>query len=196
MKRRKLVILAMTIFWINFIVILFSHLLTRTDFHLDFSISKYVGLTFESSIAFLIVNVLVSIAIFYYLAPKLKLTSQKILLAIIVITLVGLSFCPIGLFDNIIQTPIILGRTPISFLHVLFSRTMFVIMAVFSLITFLFGEWRKLYKMPTLAANLIFVIYAAFCILIYVFFPEFFWTFDLIFESIYIANFFLVVASF
>jgi len=201
LRNRKVVIFSTTAFWINFLAIVLIHNLTGTaGTHLDFSISKYVGLTFQSAIAFLIVNVIISFAIWNYLRPLLKNDAQKIILLLIVITLVGLSIFPIGLFDNIIPEPIILGRTPISFLHVLTSRTMFVLMATFALLTFFLGDsenkGKKLYRREVLVTNLAFVMYAAVCIVCYIFFPDFFWTFDIIFESAYIAFFFNVVLSF
>ena len=116
------------------------------------------------------------------------------MLFIIVVTLIGLSLFPIGLFDNIIPEPIILGRTPISFLHVLTSRTMFVVMAAFSILTYCIGEEK--YNRKVRVANLVFMIYAAICIVCYIFFPSFFWAFDIIFESLYIALFFNVVLAF
>lgn len=196
-KQRKIVIISMVAFWVNFAIILVTHLLTNTtDLHIDYSISKYVGLTVTSSIAFLIVNVAVSIALWKYLKPLIKSNIQRYLLLYIVVMLIGLSLCPIHLYDNVIPEPIIMGRAPISFLHVITSRTMFVAMMLFSIVTFCLGEFRKKYNRITTSASLVFMIYAIICVAAFVFFPQIFWSFDIIFESLYIAFFFLVVTFF
>jgi len=197
-KSRKVVVISTAAFWITFFVIVFIHNITGTaGARLDYSISKYVGLSFPSATAFLIVNTIISFAIWQYLKPKIKNDIQKILLVFIIATLIGLSLFPIGLFDNIIPEPILLGRTPISFLHVITSRSMFVVMAAFSLLTFFLGESEeKLYKETTRKVNLAFFVYAALCIFVFLFFPTVFWTYDIIFESLYIAFFFNVVLSF
>jgi hypothetical protein len=197
-KSRKVVVISTAAFWINFALIVITHSFTgRAGAHLDYSISKYVGLSFPSAIAFLIVNTVISFALWKYLKPLLKNNIQKILMIYIIITLVGLSLCPIGLFDEIIPEPVLLGRTPISFLHVITSRSMFVAMAAFSLLTFFLGDANeKLYSRRVRIVNLAFFIYAALCIFIFLFFPQLFWSFDIVFESIYIASFFNVVLAF
>ena len=196
LKKRKIVLISTAAFWINFFLIVLVHNLTgTTGIHINFSISKYVGLSFPSAILFCIVNVIISFAIWHYLKPILKNDLQKFFLFIIVFTLIGLSIFPIGLFDNIVPEPIIFGRTPISFLHVLTSRTMFVAMAGFALATFFMSESLG-YSHNVRVMNLVFVMYAAICIVSYLFFPDFFWSIDIIFESLYIAFFFNVVLSF
>lgn len=194
-KSRKIVVVSTAAFWLTFIAIVIAHNITGTaGVHINFSISKYVGLSFPSAIAFLIVNSIISFAIWRYLKPRLKTDLQKFLLFIIVVTLIGLSLFPIGLFDNIIPEPLILGRTPISFLHVLTSRTMFVVMAAFAAYTYFIGE--KYYSRAVRVNSLAFTIYAALCIFIFIFFPQVFWAVDLIFESLYIALFWSVVLAF
>lgn len=188
---------SMIAFWAVFCAILITHIVTKTaDLRLDYSISKYVGLSFPSAIAFLIVNVFVSCMMWQYLKPKLKSDMQKVLLKIIIITLVALSVFPIGLFDNIIPSPVIFGRTPVSFLHVITSRTMFVAMAAFAALTFYEGKSKKLHDDIIQKTALAFFIYAAICIVAFVFFSAFFWQIDIIFESLYIAFFFILVMTF
>lgn len=197
LKAKKIVLYSMVAFWVNFFIILFTHVVTgTTGLRLDYSISKYVGLSFPSAIMFLVINSAVAFGMWHYLKPKLSNTIQRILMITIVITLIGLSLCPISLFDMIIPSPIILGRTPISFLHVLTSRLMFVIMAAFSLLTFYLGKSRTLHDKNTQKTCLAFFIYAAICIVLYIFFPSIFWSVDVIIESLYIAFFFIVVLSF
>lgn len=194
---KKPVIRAMVLFWVNFFAILTIHNLTgRAGLHLDFSISKYVGLSFPSAIAFLIVNTFVALSMWQYLKPKLKDNIQRWLMLYIVVTLILLSLFPIGLFDEIIPSPIIFGRTPISFLHVITSRTMFVAMTAFALYTFYAGKRKNYHDETIIKTALAFFIYAAICTFTYIFFSNVFWSLDIVFESLYIAFFFIVVLAF
>ena len=187
-NEKRPVIVSMIVFWAVFCLILITHNLTGTAYlHLSYSISKYVGLSFPSAILFLITNVFVSVVLWCYMKPRMKSDMQKLIMKIIVATLVLLSVFPIGLFDNIIPEPVLFGRTPISLLHVITSRTMFVAMSAFALLAF--------YENKNKAA-LSFFIYAAICIFCFIFFSSFFWQVDLIFESVYIAYFFIVVLLF
>lgn len=197
LKAKRTVIRAMILFWVNFIVILITHNLTgRAGLHIDFSISKYVGLSFPSAIAFFIVNTFVALSMWRYLKPKLGDKIQRLLMGYIVITLILLSLFPIGLFDTIIPDPIIFGRTPISFLHVLTSRTMFIAMCLFSLYTFYAARRKNLRDEAMIKVALAFFIYATLCTFFYIFFSNIFWQIDLIFEAVYIAFFFIVVLAF
>lgn len=194
---RKKVYYSMVAFWTVFIVILLTHIITGTaDFCINYSISKYVGLSFPSAIVFLLVNIFVSVMMWQYLKPKLKSEWLKLLLKIIVVTLVLLSVFPIGLFDNIIPEPVLFGRTPISFLHVITSRTMFIAMAAFSVMAFYEGKVKNLHDANVRKVALLFFIYAVICTFAFVFFSNVFWKIDLIFESLYIAFFFILVMVF
>jgi len=197
LKNKKVVVRAMMLFWVNFFAIVVIHNLTgRAGLHIDYSISKYVGLSFPSAIAFLIVNTFVALSMWKYLKPKLEDKVQRGLMLYIVITLILLSLFPIGLFDEIIPSPIVFGRTPISFLHVITSRTMFVAMCAFALYTFYAGRRKSLHDETTIKTTLAFFIYSALCTFAFIFFSEFFWSIDVIFESLYIAFFFIVVLAF
>lgn len=197
LKTKKAVLYSMVAFWVNFFLIVLTHVVTGTaGVHLDYSISKYVGLTFPSAIVFLIVNIAVSIAMWRYMKPKIENGAQRILLLYIIVTLTGLSICPIGLFDKIIPEPIIFGRTLISFMHVITSRTMFVAMAAFALLTFYLGKSKSLHDKNTQKTCLAFFIYAMITTVVFMFFPQVFWAIDIIFESVYIAFFFIAILSF
>ena len=194
---KKPVYISMITFWVVFALIVLAHIVTGTaGLHLDYSISKYVGLTFPSAIAFLITNVLVALMVWRYIEPKLKSNAQKFLIKYTFVMLVLLSVFPIGLFDTIIPEPVFLGRTPISFLHVITSRTMFVAMAAFSLLVFCDGRKKNLHEAYTQKMALAFFIFAVLCVFIFIFFSGFFWQFDIVFESLYIAFFFLLIHSF
>jgi hypothetical protein len=194
---KKRVYASMILFWSVFALIVLTHVVTGTaGLHLDYSISKYVGLTFPSAIVFLITNVIVATLMWQYICPKLKSNAQRFLIKYTFVMLVLLSIFPIGLFDTIIPEPVFLGRTPISFLHVITSRTMFVAMAAFALLTFYEGKKKDLHSVVVQKASLAFFIFSAICIFAFVFFSGFFWQFDIIFESLYIAFFFLLVYTF
>lgn len=194
---KKRVYASMILFWSVFALIVLTHVVTGTaGLHLDYSISKYVGLTFPSAIVFLITNVIVATLMWKYICPKLKSNAQRFLIKYTFVMLVLLSIFPIGLFDTIIPEPVFLGRTPISFLHVITSRTMFVAMAAFALLTFYEGKKKDLHSVVVQKASLAFFIFSAICIFAFVFFSGFFWQFDIIFESLYIAFFFLLVYTF
>ena len=194
---KKPVYISMITFWAVFALIVLTHIVTGTaGFHLDYSISKYVGLTFPSAIVFLITNVFVATMMWRYIEPKLKSNAQKFLIKYTFVTLVLLSVFPIGLFDTIIPEPVFLGRTPISFLHVITSRTMFVAMAAFSLLVFYDGRKKNLHEVYTKKMALAFFIFAALCVFTFIFFSGIFWQFDIVFESLYIAFFFLLIHSF
>ena len=187
---------AVIIFIITFLGILFMHNITGlAGINLNFSISKYVGLSSFSSVAFLISNSIVAYIIWRELSKVSLKKFQRRLIAFIVICLIGLSICPIGLYDYIVPEPVILGRTPISFLHVVFSRAMFVAMAGFSAYTFYLNDFKRKYKSITTKVSLAFVAYAVACIACYLFFPNFFWSFDLIIESVYLLGFFAVLLT-
>jgi|GEM_PF-6199409 len=187
---------AVIIFIITFLGILFMHNITGlAGINLNFSISKYVGLSSFSSAAFLISNSIVAYIIWRELSKVSLKKFQRRLIAFIVICLIGLSICPIELYDYIVPEPVILGRTPISFLHVVFSRAMFVAMAGFSAYTFYLNDFKRKYKSITTKVSLAFVAYAVACIACYLFFPDFFWSFDLIIESVYLLGFFAVLLT-
>lgn len=194
---KKPVIISMIVFWVGFFLILLTHILTGTaGFHLDYSISKYVGLTFPSAIAFLCMNTFVSVSLWRYIKPKLKSETEKNIMKIIIVTLILLSVFPIGLFDNIIPEPVFLGRTPVSFLHVITSRTMFVAMAGFALYIFFGRNGETKHDDKVRKVMLSFALYAAICIFTFIFFSGIFWKYDLIFESGYILYFFLAILAF
>ncbi len=196
-KAKKAVVYSIAAFWLTILAVIIVHNITgAAGVRLDFSISKYVGLSFPSAILFLITNCFVAISMWRYIKPKLKTKTQVFLMKYIMIMLVLLSLFPIGLFDNIIPNPIIFGRTPISFLHVLTSRTMFFAMAAFAAVTFYEGKSKRLHEIMVQKASLMFFIFAAVCIFTFIFFSGFFWKLNIVLESIYIGLFFVLAASF
>lgn len=194
---KKPIFLSMAVFWVSFVAILIVHLLTGTAvFRLDYSISRYVGLTVPSAIVFLLTNIVVSALMWRFMKSKLKTKTQRFLIKYIIAMLILLSIFPIVLFDEMIPTPIIFGRAPISFLHVITSRTMFFAMAAFALETFYEGKSKKLHDQNVQKCALLFFIFAALCVFVYIFFSPVFWQLNIVFESLYIAFFFILISVF
>ena len=187
---------AILIFILTIIGIVSTHIITSlTDFHIDYSISKYVGMSSVSSIVFLIANSLVAYFIWNEVGQKLNNKIQRALIILIIISLIGLSICPLGFYDYVIPEPVIFGRTPISLFHVVFARAMFALMAIFAGYTFYLNDIKKKYKKISTKFSLGFVMYAVFCIVCCVFFPDFFWGLNIILESTYLLGFFVVLLT-
>ena len=187
---------AMTIFGLVTLGIILTHIATGlTEFTFSYSISKYVGLSEVSSIVFLVANTLVAYLVWHELDKRLTNKILRVLIGFILVCLVGLSMCPYGFYDYVVPKPVIFGRTPITLLHMIFSRTMFVLMAVFSGYNFYLNDIKRKYKRPATKISLLFVVYAALVMVLYLFFPEFFWTIDFILESVYILFFFIVLLT-
>lgn len=203
----------LALFVIVFLIILLTHILTGTaGFDCRFSISKYVGLTATSSIAFLISNTIIA-----YLAKKYIFdvavekinkkpvksykelnTDAKIFYVtgvIIMVMLIVLSMCPINFYDNILPNPVLFGRTPISLLHVISSRSMFGIMVGFALFVAYLAKKKNLFSKKTMITCLAFAVYGLICISTCIFLPSIFWGFDLYFESAFIIGFFITMLS-
>lgn len=137
------------------------------------SISYYVAHGPLSAIAFLAVNLIY--AIFAWKNINFKNGFQNLVFKTILICLVGLSIFPYGY----VELPI----------HEGFARTMFVLMGIFSGLIFLDRKYPKKIR----ALKLIFVAYAIFCGAIFLYAPVFFWSYNLIFETIYLGFFSILI---
>ena len=118
-------------------VIVLSHsFLEGYGFHLDYTISRYLGMTFWSAILFLATSIISSVAILKFILKFKKeheMNSLWFVFAILMLAgLLGLSFCPIGLFDEVY------GEFGIvSLCHRFFSITMFSSSIAFAGLSFL-----------------------------------------------------------
>lgn len=137
------------------------------------SISYYVAHGSLSAIAFLAVNFIY--AIFVWKNINLKNGFQNFVLKVILICLIGLSIFPYGY----VEFPI----------HEGFARTMFVLMGIFAGLIFLDRKYSRKVRI----LNLIFVAYAIFCGTIFLYVPVFFWSYNLIFEIIYLGFFSILI---
>ena len=212
-KGKNRIKLGLALFVVVFLIILATHILTGTaDFDCRFSISKYVGLTATSSIVFLISNTIIAYLakdyIFEIAAEKINKKSVKsykelnaqakafyITGVVIMIMLIVLSMCPINFYDNILPSPVIFGRAPISLLHVISSRSMFGLMVGFALYTAYLAKKKQLFPKKTMITCILFAIYGLICMATCIFLPSIFWGFDLYFESAFIIGFFITLLA-
>ena len=127
----------MILYYVVISVIVLSHsFLEGYGFHLDYTISRYLGMTFWSAILFLVTSIISSIILFKFILKfkkEHKMNSLWFVFAVLMlIGLLGLSFCPIGLFDEVY------GEFGIvSLCHRFFSITMFSSSIAFSGLSFL-----------------------------------------------------------
>ena len=146
-------------------IILLLHLLIDGRLpEISNSISRYVGMTWWSATIFAIGNFLICFEVWRYflnVIPRRKL-SLIILVPIVLMTigLIGLSVCPLGLFDSAPSEPSIVSR-----LHELFSRLMFLSSIVTAFIASLYFARSK---KSILIAGLLFVAYGLFYVYSYV----------------------------
>ena len=192
----------LALFVVVFLIILLTHILTGTaGFDCRFSISKYVGL--NTIIAYLAKDYIFDIAVEKINKKPAKSfkelnTEAKVFYVLgiaIMIDLIVLSMCPINFYDNILPNPVIFGRTPISFLHVISSRSMFGIMVGFALLAAYLAKKKELFSKKTMITCLTFAVYGIICILTCIFLPSIFWGFDLYFESAFIIGFFITLLA-
>lgn len=157
-------------------------------FHLNWSVSRYMGSEIWSAVIFVLGNSVVAGVVGRYLwllgrAWKMPRVYYYCAL-LMVVGLITLSFFPFGLFD-------VNGVKSIeTFIHEVSSRTMFIMMMLMA--AMLAGRRATA---RTRAACVVFVIYAVFCVTGHVSGAEWFVPLTLIYESVYIATFPLVLAS-
>lgn len=156
---------------------------------LDRSISRYVGYETWSAILFALGNFLVVAMVGKYLW---KLGEDWHMLRIyyycaflMVVGLILLSIFPVGYFDINGQ------RSVISFAHEISSRMMFIMMMLAA--AMLAGNWRA--SAGTRAACVMYLVYAVFCVTGYLTQGSWFTPLILIYESVYIATFPMVLAA-
>ena len=154
---------------------------------LDMTISRHMGAEWWSALIFLGCNLVIAPIIMRYIVGIwrwLKLPKIWLFLGILaVVGLVGLSFCPIGLFDQSVEE---LGV--VSIFHQIFSRGMFMTMWFMALVTVV-----ELWSVRRVRWWLLFLAYGAFYTTFFVAAPAVLQPADLIFESIYLYGFFMAL---
>lgn len=158
-------------------------------FRLGWSISRYVGCETWSAILFALGNFLVVAMVGKYLwelGEKWHMLRVYYYCAFLMcVGLVLLSIFPVGYFDNAA------GKSVISFVHEISSRTMFIAMMLMA--AMLAGNWRA--SAQTRAVCVAYLVYAVFCVTGYLTHGSWFTPLILIFESVYIATFPMVLAA-
>ncbi|MDO4760084.1 MAG: hypothetical protein Q4A33_02150 [Candidatus Saccharibacteria bacterium] len=178
---KKFIHIATGVFTLNVIVVLALYLVFERGFNLNWTISRYMGTSVWSAILFGLTNLIVIFCVLKYLLRIQKLYKLSsfwgTLVIAMIITYLGLSICPVGLFDPTWGEFGIVSR-----MHHFFSYTMFVIMAVIVLDTLI--EVRRGKSFVIFGASLI--LYMIGCIFCYKYGTSFFMNNILLFESGYI----------
>lgn len=184
-----LIAAALAVFLVtSFAAIIVNSTLLGHGFHLEYSISKYVGLETWSAVLFTIGNLFVAAFFGKYLwklgeawdMPRLF----YYLIIVMVVGLLTLSFCPSGYcdFDG--------KKNLITWLHEVSSRMMFIAMMSEAA---LIACWKKASRLAH-ALCVSYVVYAIICIAGYFTKGEWFLTFLMIYESMYLAMFMIMLA--
>lgn len=154
-------------------------------FHLNYSVSKYVGLEWWSSLLFLLSNIVVSVLVGRYAWNVGRMWKMPRVyyycVTILVVTLLWLSMCPVGFCD-------VDGRKSLmTWLHEISSRTMFLMMLFIGII---FAVSKRATRCSRIV-SIVFVIYGIFCVVGY--FTKGEWFKLLICETAYIGGFMLLL---
>lgn len=162
------------------IIVLSHSFLEGYGFHLDYTISRYLGMTYWSAILFLITSIISSIALFKFVLKFKKEHEMNVLwLAFAILMLVGLlglSFCPIGLFDRVYGEFGIVSRC-----HRFFSITMFSSSIAFAGLSFL--KFKEKFTRINLA---IFAVYGTIVAISYAINNPFLMNYIFIFEGLFL----------
>lgn len=173
---------------ITFIIVLGHTFFDGFGFHFNYTISRYIGLSFWSAILFL----LTSIFIFWQIIKYIKTVKDEkrmgklwwIVSIVTVSALIGVGLCPLELFDSVYGE---FGL--VSILHRAFSGTMFCLSIIMVLLTALKFLKSKSFLVP----SLIYIIYGLFFVVCYSLNLKFFFDFILIFEAIFLTNFYIIM---
>lgn len=150
---------------------------------LGWSISRYVGCETWSAVLFALGNFLVVAMVGRYLwklGDKWHMLRIYYYCAFLMCAgLILLSIFPVGYFDSVA------GKSVISYAHEISSRTMFIAMMLMA--AMLAGNWRA--SAQTRALCMAYLVYAVFCVTGYLTDGSWFTPLILIYESVYIATF-------
>lgn len=157
--------------------------------HLDWSVSRYVGSEVWSAIIFALGNVVVSAMMGKYLwqiGRMWKMPRVYYYFALLMLVgLIMLSVFPIGFFD-------VGGQKSIqSYIHEVSSRTMFLMMLFIAGMLILKRGATK----STRIWAMLYVAYGVFCVVGYLTAAGWFWPGLLIYESVYVAAFPLLLMT-
>lgn len=154
--------------------------------HVDYSISRYVGLEAWSAIVFMLTNMVVMLAMRRELfAMGAKMSARKWyywLVVAMLIALIGLSAFPVGYFDPM---GAMYASSTLSKVHEICARGMFIAMLIVTAVVVLNN------KMPRMTRRIAggFLVYGMFCLLGYLAKFRWFAQWVLVFEGLYILGF-------
>ncbi len=183
--QKKWMLLAIGIFLVTSLLAITINSLSY-GWHIEYSISRYVGLETWSAVLFALGNI-VAAGLFgkYLFAVGEAWRMPKWFYVVVVVTamaLLGLSACPIGYFD---PNGADFGSSAPSWMHKICSRLMFACMLILAFV----WQWNSVVQMKMRRWCAVFVAYGIFCILGYIFGSNWFFSMMLVFESAYILGF-------
>lgn len=186
LPKRHYVKMALAIFLVVVTAVVMIYCFRDGGFHTEYSISRYVGREMWSAGVFLVGNLVIVGLMYKYVMEvwrkygKLWLT----LMAVMMVCFVGLSLCPLGLFDtNYGEYGVV------SSLHQIFARGMFIAMAVIVLVmgVRLFGKRKKMVWVCFAYVGLAMIL-GVMSVL-----TKVFWDLNFILESLYICLFMIML---
>lgn len=170
------------------VAVIINSTLSGYGWHLEWSISKYVGLETWSAIMFAAGNLAVALLMGKYLwslGERWKMPKIYYLAVLVMaVALLWLSFCPVGYFDVAGE------KSTISLMHVMSSRLMFVMMMAIAMIVIMCR--RAGVSAHALCVG--YLVYAIFCVIGELTRADWFVPLTLIFESAYLFGFMMVMA--
>lgn len=186
---KKLMWFALTIFLVTSGLAVVINSLVGAGLHFNYTISRYVGLETWSAVVFALGNFIVAglmLKHLYGMAEGWKMSRWVYwLIVVMLVSLIGLSVCPIGYFDPEWAK---YGTSAPSLIHGICSRVMFasmLVVMVMVMLCALASKWTRIFA-------IFFVIYGVFCL--YGYFSRVAWFEDvvLVFESLYLFGFMIM----
>mgnify|MGYP001054451178 FL=1 len=188
MPRKRRLVAALIIFLVTSLAaVILNSFMMGYGLEVERSISRYVGFEIWSSVIFAFGNFFAAGATgaFLWCLGELWELPRVYYYCVIVMVLglIGLSLCPIGLFD--------MGgeKSIVSLIHELASRTMFIMMMVVAGLLAL----RPYGTRGSRVVCWVYVVYGLFCVVGYLTKGSWFIPYCLFFETFYIAAFVLVL---
>lgn len=185
----KYIVTALGVFLVTaFAAIIINSTVFGHGFHLEYSISKYVGLETWSAVVFAIGNCFVAGMFGKYLWKLGEAWNMPrvfyYLIIVMVAGLIGLSFCPSGYFDMDGQ------KNLITWLHEICSRVMFLAMMAEAALIAIWEKAGRLAHAPCVA----YVVYAIICIIGYFTEGKWFLPLLMVYETVYLTVFMVMLA--
>ena len=180
---RRWAIWAYLIFMCSVATVVLAHtFIDGYGFHIDYSISRYVGLTPWSAIFFFVCNCVVGVLLYRYLQKVQKTWKMSFAwwfcVILMLLMLIGLSMFPIGLFDEVWG-----NYGWVSWVHEICSKTMFLVAVLAGMETLI--KFRN--DLFTRIFGLLFEVYGFFCVFMTLFNVPFFNDYVLVFEWLFLA---------